>query len=267
METLLADRAVLEIRGDDARTFLQGLITNDIHRLETDKPLYAALLTPQGKILCDFLLYAYEASVLLDCPAVGAADLKIRLSRYRLRARAEIVLRADLAIAASLETAHAGSGSYRDPRHPALGWRTVLTAGSPPELSPSRAYLDRRLALGIPEGADFGSDRMFALDADLDELHGVSFDKGCYVGQELTARMKHRGTARKRLLPVETDGLLPVADTPIAAGERELGIITSAHGERGFAAIRLDRLEDAQGVALHAAGVPVRIRKPEWLFA
>jgi tRNA-modifying protein YgfZ len=264
---LLDDRALLEVRGAETRNFLQGLTTNDIRKLSPDAPLYAALLTPQGKILSDFLVYAQDDTIFLDCPVANASDLRTRLTRYRLRARVEIALRDDLAIVVNRDEAQPESNSWRDPRHPALGWRAVVSAQPMREEASVKAYLDNRLGLGIPEGADFGSDKMFALDADLDELHGVSFDKGCYVGQELTARMKHRGTARKRLLPLESDGPLPAFDTSVIAGEREIGVITSIYGERGFAAIRLDRLAEAEGVPLHAAGIPVRVRKPDWLSA
>ena len=266
MNTVLSDRALLEIRGEEARSFLQGLVTNDIGKLAPDAPLYAALLTPQGKILCDFLIYAHDESIILDCPRAGAADLKTRLSRYRLRAKVEISLREDLAVIASWDSTDGKAGAWRDPRHVALGWRALQdTPAASEPLSPD-AYPDHRLALGIPEGTDFGIDRMFALDADIDELHGVSFDKGCYVGQELTARMKHRGTARKRLLPIESDSPLPASDTPIMAAEREIGLITSTYGRRGFAAMRLDRLTEAEDTPLLAAGVPLRARKPDWLF-
>ena len=263
--TILSDRALLEIRGDDARSFLQGLVTNDVHKLNAETPLYAALLTPQGKILHDFLLNEERTSVLLDCARPGAADLKMRLTRYRLRANVEIALRDDLAVAANWGEADPESGWSRDPRHPALGWRSLLSAPASAEFSTPDDYLDHRLALGVPEGADFGSDRMFALDADLDELHGVSFDKGCYVGQELTARMKHRGTARKRLLPVASDAQLPASDTPILANEREVGIITSTYGRRGFALVRLDRLVEVKDAPLQAAGIHVSVRRPDWL--
>jgi folate-binding protein YgfZ len=123
--------------------------------------------------------------------------------------------------------------------------------------------------LGVPEGADFGSDRMFALDADLDELHAVDFDKGCYVGQELTARMKHRGTARKRLLAVETasGSDLPGRDTPVTAAGKDIGDIASVHGAHGFAQIRLDRLEEAGNAPIRAGDAAVKIRRPGWLFS
>jgi tRNA-modifying protein YgfZ len=266
MDSILTDRSLFEIRGEDIGDFLQGLVTNDVRKLDRDAPLYAALLTPQGKILHDFLLYRHGLSILLDCASSAASDLTTRLLRYKLRAKVDIAPRHDLTVLACWNGSTASEAAWRDPRHPALGWRIIQDAGAVPKSPSVDPWLDHRLSLGIPEGADFGSDRMFALDADLDELHGVSFDKGCYVGQELTARMKHRGTARKRLLPVESESTLPLADAPIMAAEREVGVITSTYGKRGFATIRLDRLAEAGDVQLDAAGVPVRVCKPEWLF-
>ena len=192
----LTDRAVIAISGPEAREFLQGLITNDVKGLAPDRPLYAALLTPQGKILFDFIIAQDQDGLLLDCRREMRAALVKRLSLYKLRAKVEIKLRNDLACVVGgsrsgsrRSTAPSLTKAYDldpDPScHPAF--RTIRPAGS---------------IWAIPEGTDFGSDKMFALDAGLDELHAVAFDKGCYVGQELTARMKHRGTARKRLLPV-----------------------------------------------------------------
>ena len=136
----------------------------------------------------------------------------------------------------------------------------------PASAEPTDAYHRRRLELGVPETIDFGSDRMFALDADLEELNAVSFDKGCYVGQELTARMKHRGTARKRLLPVESKTTeLPSVDTELIAGGRGIGNITSRYGNRGFALVRLDRLEDAGGNRVEAEGAEIVVHRPQWL--
>ena len=150
-----------------------------------------------------------------------------------------------------------------------MGTRTIAPDGQISAQAGPDAYLAMRLDLGMPEGADFGSDRMFALDAGLDELHAVSFDKGCYVGQELTARMKHRGTARKRLIAVATqDGSpLPGRDTSVTAGGQEIGAITSTYGARGFALVRLDRLAEAAGASLDAGGSAVSLTKQPWLSA
>ncbi|HUJ02979.1 MAG TPA: hypothetical protein VLW75_05020 [Rhizomicrobium sp.] len=258
MTTRLDDRAVIALLGPDARTLLQGLITNDIDRLSPGRALYAALLTPQGKILFDFLISEGDGAVLLDCAAASAEALAKRLAMYRLRAKVEIGIRPQLAVIW-------GEG-LDDPRLPALGKRNIV-ARAETGAGPSDEYLENRLKLGVPEGADFGSDKIFALDAGLEELHGVSFEKGCYVGQELTARMKHRGTARKRLLVIDSDSALPPAGTDITAGGRELGQIVSTYGRRGFALIRLDRLEEAEGTPCESGGVPLRLVRQSWLDA
>lgn len=261
----LEDRGVIALSGPEARDFLQGLVTNDVRRVTPASHRYAALLTPQGKILFDFHIGEQDGALLLDCPLSARDALTKRLSLYRLRAKVEIRPRDDLAVLWEPgETAP--QGFVRDTRHPDLGWRAMAAdaAGAAPGAA---AYLALRLDCGIPEGSDFGQDRIFALDADLDELGGIAFDKGCYVGQELTARMKHRGTARKRLLPaVALSGTLPPPETPIRAGTHDIGILHACLGARGFALVRLDRLAEAGGAYLHAGDVAVALRKPEWLF-
>ncbi len=253
----LTSRAVIALSGPEARPFLQGLVTNDVGKAAKGHAIYAALLTPQGKILFDFLIGESDGALLIDCRKAARDGLVRRLTMYKLRAKFEIRVRDDLGV-------FIGEGTA-DPRLAALGPRAVM-ARIPAE-SGDAAYLSRRLDLGVPEGEDFGSDRMFALDAGLDELHAVAFDKGCYVGQELTARMKHRGKDRKRLLPIATtDGKpLPGRDVPVTAGDVELGVIASVYGGRGFALLRLDRLEAAPA-PLEAAGVRIAVTKPDWLF-
>src|ERR1700712_487822 len=185
----LEDRAVIAVTGADARTFLQGLITNDVERLAPGKGVYTALLTPQGKILFDFFLAEGDGVILIDCAAVSRDALQKRLSLYRLRAKVTLEARDQLAVvAAGDEALPPNPIAYPDPRVTALGQRGFLTqAEIPAGIANAAAYQAHRLALGVPEGADFGSDKMFALDADLDELNAVDFKKGCYVGQELTA--------------------------------------------------------------------------------
>lgn len=255
----LSNRAILSVAGPEARSFLQGLITNDIGRVKPGQPVYAALLTPQGKILFDFLIFEQDGALLLDVNARDRDALQKRLTMYRLRAKVQIEARDDLSVVA--KWGEPGS----DPRHPDLGSREILPAQ---ENSPGGNYLVHRLKLGIPEGPDFGQDKIFALDGGLEELHGVAFDKGCYVGQELTARMKHRGTARKRLLPVETlDGAdLPAPGNAVTASGKDIGELTSTYGAQGFAFVRLDRLAEADASTAEAAGVRLRIVKPSWLF-
>lgn len=266
---LLENRAVIALAGQDVRSFLQGLITNDIEALKPGIGLYAALLTPQGKILFDFLLSEGDGAILLDCPADVRDVLVKRLSMYRLRAKVTIEARAQLGVLVGLLGRPALRGiTFDDPRHPGLGHRTIGARAEMPQAALTSAEYDRhRLDLGVPEGADFGSDKMFALDAGLEELHGVSFTKGCYVGQELSARMKHRGTARKRLLPIAADAALPPIGTALKGGGRDIGDITSTYGTHGFALVRLDRLEEAKDDAIEADGLRIAVIKPAWLFA
>ena len=262
MAHLVEDRAIIALSGPDARSFLQGLITNDADAVAPGNPIYAALLTPQGKILYDFLIVDDGAgTLLLDCLASVRDALIKRLSMYRLRAKVEISARDDLTVFASWDGAALAGVVFDDPRLSALGRRAIA-----PKAGGDPGYLAHRLSLGVPEGADFGADRMFALDAGLDELHGVAFDKGCYVGQELTARMKHRGTARKRLLVVAGNKPL-TANADLRANGQSLGDIVSVYGNRGFALIRLDRLEESGGAPADTNGTPVSIVKQSWLCA
>jgi folate-binding protein YgfZ len=255
----LADRAVLAVSGPEARSFLQGLVTNN---MELGGACYAALLTSQGKILFDFIIVERDGAFLIDCSKPMRGALQKRLTLYRLRAKVEIAPRDDLPVMAAWDGSELAN-SFADSRLAALGIRAIA-----PARHGDADYLSHRLALGVPEGADFGQDKMFALDAGLDELNAVSFSKGCYVGQELTARMKHRGTARKRLLFVESlDGSALSPDATITANGHEIGAVTSVYGARGFGLIRLDRLVEADGAPLDANGIAVRVTKQSWLTA
>ncbi len=253
---ILNDRAVIAVSGPEAHTFLQGLITNDIAKLTPEHSQYAALLSPQGKILFDFLLFAEGETVLIDCRKDARAALIKRLSLYKLRAKIDIAARDD-----RITVTEQGPD---DPRLAALGSRAIVAADTE-TVEGTDAYRDRRWGLGVPEGLDFGSEKIFAMDGGLDELHAISFTKGCYVGQELTARMKHRGTDRKRLLPVKS----PLADlttgAPVVAGDIELGTVMSSYGNTGYALIRLDRLTEATA-PVRVGGAEASIIKPDWLF-
>jgi len=257
----LEDRAVIAVAGPQAREFLQGLITNDIERLQPGSGLYAALLTPQGKILFDFFLVEGDGAILIDCHAPAREALLKRLTLYKLRSKVVLEARDQLAVLAEWDGAEAKYAiAYPDPRLAALGRRAIIARGEMrADLLPVSAYHAHRLSLGVPEAGDFGSDKMFALDADLDELHAVDFQKGCYVGQELTARMKHRGTARKRLLPVR-DG---VPGAAVSAGGKDIGEVVSP----AFALIRLDRLEEAAGAPVTIGSSVIELNRPDWLFA
>jgi len=257
----LSDRAVLAVSGAEARGLLQGLITNDMELVTPVHAIYAAMLTPQGKILFDFIIAERDGAFLIDCAKGMREALLKRLTLYRLRAKVAIAPRDDLHVMAAWGGELAGS--FIDPRLPALGARAIAAEGHG-----NADYLSHRLSLGVPEAADFGQDKIFALDAGLDELNAISFTKGCYVGQELTARMKHRGTARKRLLTIESaDGSALVADAPILADGKEIGTVMSSYGARGFGLIRLDRLEEAANAIPKANGIPVSVTKQLWLAA
>lgn len=269
----LEDRAILAVGGAESRPFLQGLITNDIDRLGPGRGLYAALLSPQGKIAYDFFLVEGDGAILVDCAANTADALLKKLKLYRLRSPVTLEKREQLHVYVDLKghpdnrpTSYAERAiTFADPRHDGLGQRSIgAVAEMPKGLADASTYHAARLALGVPEGCDFGFEKIFALDAGLEELHGVAFDKGCYVGQELTSRMKHRATARKRILAVTTADALPPAGTEISDGAQALGEIVATYGAAGFALVRLDRLEPAQG-ALTAGGIAVALTRPAWL--
>ena len=190
--TTLSDRALLRLSGEDVRGFLQGLVTNDLDLLAEDRPLWAGLLTAQGKALFDFLLWADGEDVLIDCEAEQAEALARRLALYRLRRAITIALEPALAVQWSPD----GNEGVLDPRLPALGRRWLAPAGEP-----ASGWLEHRLRLGVAEGvAELGSDKTLWLECNAAELNGVSFGKGCYVGQENTARMNWRNKVNRRLV-------------------------------------------------------------------
>jgi folate-binding protein YgfZ len=202
--TTLTDRALLRLSGETVRGFLQGLVTADLERMAPDSPLWAGLLTPQGKALFDFILWADGEDVLIDCEAEAAPDLARRLTLYRLRRAIAIAPEGDLAVHWSPE----GEEGVPDPRLASLGRRWLAAPDEPADSD----WLAHRLSLGVAEGrAELGSDRILWLEANAAELNGVSFTKGCYVGQENTARMHHRSKVNRRLVVVPTDAPGPRA--------------------------------------------------------
>lgn len=279
---LLPDRGVMKVAGDDARTFLHGLVSADMLKLAPGAARFGALLTPQGKIIADFMILEAPAKdgggFFLDVPRAQVAGFVGKLNLYKLRSR---VIVEDLSQVLGVLAAWDGDGatavglSYRDPRLPALGLRVMLpphraadaAAGLGATLVDARAYEAHRIALGIPHGGvDFSYGDAFPHESDMDQLGGVDFAKGCYVGQEVVSRMEHRGIARTRAVPVRYDGSAPEAGAAIMAGQRQVGTMGSAADGRGIALLRLDRVADAlsHGEALTAAGVPVRPVKPDW---
>jgi folate-binding protein YgfZ len=269
----LTDRAILALAGAEARGFLQDLITNDLGRISPGKALYTALLSPQGKIAFDFLVVEGDGALLLDCAADAREALARKLRMYRLRARIEIEPRDQLGVFVAL-AGHPDNRpapyaeravSFDDPRHPGLPRRSIgALAEMPGNLPGPAAYHALRHRLAIPEGDDFGSEKIFALDAGLEELNAVSFSKGCYVGQELTSRMKHRATSRKRILAVTARQPLPPPGTPLTAGGLDIGEILSDGPDGGFALVRLDRLAESSG-PITAGEIAVALVRPPWL--
>jgi len=252
----LPGRAVISVRGPEAGHFLHNLLTADIDQLGDGQAAYAALLTPQGKILFDMFVLKAGDGYLIDCAEGQRADLLKRLAMYRLRAQVEIVPRDDLAVGVSpVEVA----GGYRDPRYDGIGWRVIgEVAGE------ARDYDAARIRAGLADsGADLGSGEFFPHEANLDQLGGVSFRKGCYVGQEVVSRMEHRGTARSRILPVVLEGAAPPKGTEIRSGEKQMGTLLSSSGTDALALIRLDRLAEATA-PLVADGVTLKVKKPQW---
>jgi tRNA-modifying protein YgfZ len=269
----LDDRAVLAISGPEAREFLQGLVTNDIVAgLAPGTGLYTALLSPQGKILFDFFVTEGDGALLLDVARDSRDALLKKLSMYKLRAKVGVEAREQLGVYVNLAghpvnriLSYADRAvTFADPRMAVLGVRSIgAMAEMPANLTGPHAYHRHRLALGVPEASDFGFEKIFALDAGLAELNGVSFTKGCYIGQELTSRMKHRATSRRRILTATADALLPAAG-PVTKGGVEIGELISTHGNTAFVLVRLDRLEEADG-DITAAQIPIALHRHAWL--
>jgi folate-binding protein YgfZ len=276
----LENRGMLSVGGGDAAEFLQGLVTNDIRRAEAGRAVYAALLTPQGKYLHDFFVTVRDGAYLLDCEVARVMDLGQRLAAYRLRAAVELAdatedwLVAALVgegVAATFGLAEAAPGAaaplaggglvYRDPRPGMPGLRALLprAAGLAPLLdTPGMArgnladYERVRIAAGVPDGSrDMTVGKAVLMEFDFEGLGGVDFTKGCYVGQELTARTKYRGLVRRRLTRVQVDGPLPAPGTPVMAADKEAGEMCTGLGDRALALLRLDRSAEAM-----AAGIP-----------
>lgn len=272
----LTSRGVVRVAGADARSFLQNLVTCDLDRVAPGQARYGALLTPQGKIMMDFIVVeaAEEdgGGFYLDTPILLAAELAKRLGFYRLRAKLEVAdLSRSLAVVAGWSDAPRPDEAglvVDDPRLPALGWRALVAADDAPGLADAtwEAYAAHRVGLGVPEGVtDFTYGDAFPHEALLDQLGGVDFDKGCYVGQEVVSRMQHRGTARTRVVSlVYPEGFSAEPGSAVLAGERPLGTAGSGAGDRGLALVRLDRAADAlqAGEPILSGGMPVRFEKP-----
>lgn len=262
MPILLSSRAVLRIDGADAASFLQGLLTQDVEAAKS-APVFSALLSPQGKILFEFLIAPSDGGFLLDCAADMADALYKRLVLYRLRAKVGIERLEGLCVIADAD----GDAGFIDPRLPALGRRAFVSA-APAGAEPEAAHDARRIAAGVPElGKDFAADDMFLLDVNYDALNAVSYRKGCFVGQEVTSRMKRKGEVRRRTLIARIPGTPPARGAAATAGDSTLGEILSAADGAALALIRLDRLTAAKadGRAVMVEGRAAEIVFPSYL--
>jgi len=279
MFVLARDRALIAIAGLDRQTFLQGLVSNDVGKVSAERAIYAAFLTAQGKYLHDIFIAAAGERLLIDCETARRADLLRRLSLYKLRSRVVLAHEDKLAVglhfgadALKSQRLPAAAGSARsedggiifvDPRLAALGARVFLPPEAMPKESGTAADYDRlRISLGVPDGSrDLPIEKAILLENGFDELNAIDWDKGCYMGQELTARTRYRGLIRKRLMPVAIEGQAPPPGTPLLLAGKEAGEMRSAHGDLGLALIRLEAL--GQG-ALIAGSARLTPAKPEW---
>jgi folate-binding protein YgfZ len=277
----LLDRGVVRVAGNDARKFLNGLLTADMGKVAPGRPAFAALLTPQGKIIVDFIVAEADGGFLLDCPRALAGALAERLAFYRLRAKLTIEDQSEKlhVIAAwdaapALPAAPAPDVCHPDPRHGALGLR-LISPRPPAEIATAlgatlvdaSAYESHRIALGVPSGGlDFAYGDAFPHEADMDQLNGIDFKKGCFVGQEVASRMEHRGLARTRVVPVALAGAAPAVGTAVTAGGKPVGVMGAAAEGRALAALRLDRVEEAlaAGEQLRSGETVLRLVKPAW---
>ncbi|MBO6508340.1 MAG: folate-binding protein YgfZ [Roseibium sp.] len=276
----LTDRALIRVAGEDASHFLQNLVTVDIDDVDKSGAGASALLTPQGKILFDFLIYANDQGYLVDAPAATAGDLLKRLGFYRLRAKVELEILPEnigvFAVWGKPAEIPAAITSVADPRLADLGQRItgpveeLKQALGDGEEDPA-AYEAHRIELAVPEGLkDYDYSDIFPHDADLDQLNGVSFSKGCYVGQEVVSRVHHRGTARKRFLPVQGDSALAEKGASITAGGKSIGTTGSStqieDRHVGLALLRLDKVRQAHDndTPILCGDTKVQVSLPAW---
>ncbi len=255
----LADRAILEVSGAEATTFLNGLLTNDVAALSLGATCYAGLLSPQGKALFDVFAVRHEDGFLLDVAAARAPELLKKLTMYKLRAAVTLKLRPNLAVIAGWDDMPTPANGRPDSRCSALGWRAIAAAESlhASNVSTLIEYHTHRISHGIPDTVDIGIDQLLWLETNADLLGGVSFTKGCYVGQENTARMHHRKKVLKRIWRVTSTEGLPGFGTQIFAGEKPAGHLLSVMGDQGLALLRLEYL--TSGATLTASAEPIRV--------
>jgi folate-binding protein YgfZ len=289
---ILHDRGLLKVSGDDAIDFLQGLVTNDVSKAAPGRALYSAMLSPQGKYLYDFFIIHMNGELAIDCESGRLGEFKRKLNMYKLRSKVELTeinqafivsafIGDNVAEALQLNNSEGvaksflGGIAFIDPRVTGIGGRAVIprenaeeklieagfSAGNPEE------YESLRLSLGLPDGSrDMVVDKAILLENGFQELNGIDWEKGCYMGQELTARTHYRGLIKKRLMPVQIEGPLPAPGTAVMLGDKNVGEMRSGNAERGLALIRLEQFKDVlkSGEGFSAEGTTLRPVKPEW---
>lgn len=277
----LPDRGVIKVAGEDARNFLNGLVTTDLDKLKPGLGRFGALLTPQGKIIVDFLITEAPAGhgggFLIDCPKALADGLATKLKFYKLRAKVTVDnLSNDLGVLAAWDGQLAAQPdlAFADPRNAELGTRILIPEDLKQKLSDligaelvdAADYEAHRIALGVPRGGlDFMYSDAFPHETNMDRLAGVDFDKGCYVGQEVVSRMQHRGTARTRSVKVLLEDSSPEAGVSVMAGDKSVGTMGSSAQGKGIALVRIDRVADAldAGQPLTAGGLALKLAEPD----
>jgi folate-binding protein YgfZ len=277
----LPDRGVVKVSGEAARDFLNGLVTTDIGPLRPGLGRFGALLTPQGKIVVDFLVTEAPAGhgggFLIDCPRALAQTFADKLGFYKLRAKVAVENLTDSLGVLAVWDGDPGMKpdlTFADPRNEKLGWRILIPAELAPkaasligaDLVDNAVYEAHRIACGAPRGGiDFMYGDAFPHETNMDRLHGVDFDKGCYVGQEVVSRMQHRGTARTRTVRLILEESPPEAGVAVVAGDKPVGTMGSSAGGMGLGLLRIDRTADAldAGVPLTAGGIAIRLAEPD----
>ncbi|KIL99841.1 Folate-dependent protein for Fe/S cluster synthesis/repair in oxidative stress [Paramagnetospirillum magnetotacticum MS-1] len=285
----LEQRAVLEVGGEDRRAFLQGLVSNDMNKVAGDRAVFTGLLTPQGKFLYDLFVVELGDVFLIEAEAARLEDLRKKLSMYKLRSKVTIAVASNMAVfglmgegvaaafdlepQAGAATEFAGGSVFVDPRLAEGGLRALLPVDGGPRVleandfkpAPFHSWDEARIRLGLPDGSrDLEVDKALLLENGFEELNGVDFNKGCYMGQELTARTKYRGLVKKRLMPVEVNGPMPAPGTVIHLGEAEAGEMRSACGHAGLALIRLDQWRASGGMGFTVGTARLDAAKPKW---
>jgi folate-binding protein YgfZ len=256
----IPNRSIIRISGEDRIAFLQGLVSNDVRKTETGAAIYTCFLTPQGKFLHDFYLISTENSLLLTPEAARAEDLRTCLQKYKLRSKITLEHCPQLSLYAVFGSGDWMQGVLPNPKHPALGGVVIAEEGHFSDLGDIATYDRLRITLGVPDGSrDMPPEHALLLENNIDQFHGIDWQKGCYMGQELTARTKYRALLKKRLVPLWlTTGIMPDAGTPLLVGDAEAGTLCSTTADVALGLVRRDYLIDEAVLTAGAARLTFR---------